>query len=409
MNGMDANGPGDDMDYHAWVGQYADTEDRWQIAYPAEAGGNLWQRVRTGSPSIWSAWSKIAFESDVVSYAASLLDVRRNRIVNPCMQVSQENENTAGTSAPYYVADQWVLGANFATAAFSIQRVQSTTPAGSKDRLRATITTADAALDAGDHLTIFQPIEGARVADFLFGTANARPGVIRVGMNFPQGTWCVALLNAALDRSYVAEVVISAAEAGTDVVKEISFTGDTSGVWPTGDVKSWDLRFTIAAGATYRGVAGWQSGLMLATGNQTNGASSTANVFEVFDVGLRRDPDGTGDYGQFEVPDPANVLRDCMRYWVERGLRIQVGGGVDSSYVGNTVYFPVPMRASPSMSYRDASGTANRVTTSGSGDNQTPSAGSIMTNGTRNGFESDALFSAANNWVYFTWTANARM
>lgn len=71
MNGADTNGPGGTLDYHTWVGQYADTEDLWQIAYPAEVGGNLWQRVRTGSPSTWSSWRKIAFHDEQFANSVS--------------------------------------------------------------------------------------------------------------------------------------------------------------------------------------------------------------------------------------------------------------------------------------------------------------------------------------------------
>ena len=50
-----------------------------------------------------------------------------NKIVNPTMQISQQNGNTQGTASGYYMADQWFMSYVNTNESYSGQRVQSTT------------------------------------------------------------------------------------------------------------------------------------------------------------------------------------------------------------------------------------------------------------------------------------------
>jgi hypothetical protein len=80
----------------------------------------------------------------------------RNRLVNPAMQISQQNGTTAGTISGWYMADQWATVVSAPGAAFSAARVASVTPKGSEYRLRFTVTTALASLATGDYASIYQ-------------------------------------------------------------------------------------------------------------------------------------------------------------------------------------------------------------------------------------------------------------
>jgi hypothetical protein len=65
----------------------------------------------------------------------------QNKFVNPTMQVSQENANTAGTTNTYFAADQWQ--SNFVNSALpetpTFQRVQQVTPRGSPNQVTLSI------------------------------------------------------------------------------------------------------------------------------------------------------------------------------------------------------------------------------------------------------------------------------
>ena len=269
------------------------------------------------------------------------VNIGRQRLVNEDMSVSQENNNTAGTTNGYFGADQWATYRVTSAGVITTQRVQSRTPAGATDRYRLTITTADASLAAGEYLTITQPLEGSNVKDFLYGTASAKASVLRFGFKGPAGTYAARLGNSATNRSFVALFTITTPQANTDTVQTIAITGDTTGTWLTADgVIGIALDIVLACGSTFQGTTGWQAGNILGTSAVSNGMGTGAAVFELFDVGLKLDPDVTGVYGQYEVGEVDAVYRS-ERYGraynayplglVTNSARTATGGVIDAS------------------------------------------------------------------------------
>lgn len=282
---------------------------------------------------------------------------RRNRLVNPAMQVSQENGNTAGTTTGYYPADQWAKYHVSSAGTLTVQRVQSVTPNGSKDRARITITAADASLDAGEYLTFTQNIEGQEVADLQWGAAAAEQIVVRFGFKGPAGTYAVALHNSGAARSYVALFTISAGQANTDTEQTVIIAGDTSGTWLKDTGIGITLDIVLACGSTFQGATGWQAGNIMGTSGVSNGMATVSDVFEIFDVGLYADPDATGVAPPWEMPGYAETLRKCQRYW-EGSSGVDdwcFSGNVtsDSVYYTNGPTYKVSKRASGTLSKTD--------------------------------------------------------
>lgn len=244
--------------------------------------------------------------------AASGSSVKRNRIVNPAMQISSVNGNTAGTATGYVPADNWSKYHVSSAGTLTVQRVQSRTPNGSLDRLRVTITAADASLAAGEYLTISQNIVGREVADFQYGTASAIQSILRFGFKGPQGTYAVALHNSALDRSYVSLFTISAPQANTDTEQTITIPGDTTGTWLTDSGTGITVDIVLACGSTFQGTTGWQAGNILGTSGVSNGMAAISDVFEVFDVGLYADPESTGSAPEWELPSYNGLRRSGL-------------------------------------------------------------------------------------------------
>src|SRR4051812_34297610 len=84
------------------------------------------------------------------SQARANLDVmKRNYIVNGGMMISQENAATAGTNN-WYPADQWLNAGALTAGSYTVAQVASVTPGGSPNRIRVTITGANASPGAGD-------------------------------------------------------------------------------------------------------------------------------------------------------------------------------------------------------------------------------------------------------------------
>lgn len=244
--------------------------------------------------------------------AASRQDTYRNRIVNPCMQVSQENGNSAGSILSYFLADQWDMEFATSDGVISGQRIQSVTLAGALNRIRISVTTADTAFAAGEYLQFVTKIEGGKIVDAEFGTVNAKPLVVRFMGNFPAGTYCITLQNADGTRSYVNEFT---AIAGVDTVYEVVYPGDTAGTWPTGAVKGAILTINLATGSTFQTTKDtWQAGNYFGTAAMANGLGAIQS-FDIGDIGLKIDFDNTGTYGRFEVPDPVETQFQCERYY----------------------------------------------------------------------------------------------
>jgi hypothetical protein len=89
-------------------------------------------------------------------------------------------------------------------------------------------------------------------------------------------------------------------------------------------------------------------------------------IFELFDVGLYLDPDGTGKAPPWVTPDYAAEERACLRYWqkVEHNqMAFSTTAGTVYSY---TAPLPVAMRVGPALAnivIGTAAGGANASST----------------------------------------------
>ena len=352
--------------------------------------GQLWWESNSGNTYLWfddgtsQQWIQQNIQpATVANPLAGLTAQTRNRIVNGAMQISQENGNTAGTVNGYYPADQWLI-VNVMTAVVQSQRVTSYTPNGSRYRARFTVNTADAAVAAGDLAVLRQLIEGTRIVDFKYGTATAKQSVLRFGFKAPAGTYSIRLLNSGADRSYVANFTIAVEQANTDTEQVFVIPGETTGAWDINPGIGFYLDVVLATGTTYHGAVGWTSGAFLGTSSNTNGMATAGNVFELYDVGLYLDPLNTGLAPRWEMPDEAEELRACQRYYRMYGRSTNTRLGIGTTYTSTlgdvVVPFDNPMRIAPAFTFTSAlqciSSNGTNVAPNGvsAGSNKTTSA-----------------------------------
>jgi hypothetical protein len=345
----------------------------------------------------------------------------KNYILNGAMWISQENIANVGTVSNYYPVDQFFFPFTHAGAQ-NIAQVASATPGGSPNRIRITMTTADAAVAAGDFSGIITYLEGLRVADLKSGTAAARQVTLSFGVKAPAGTYCVAFRNAAANRAYIAEYVISGGEANTDVVKSVTLTLDTSGTWASDNTQGISIFWVLMCGSTFQTPAGsWTAGNLFASSNQFNFSGTVGNVFELFDVGLYEGSSAPA----YRLPDYASELALCMRYWEKsydyalapgstsgglNGTEAVGGQGLASQtqQVVQTVRYKVRKRiATTATTYSYNTGTSGKVTDAvATADiNSTVDSGSETTSRVI----STSTGAATSVARYFQWTANARM
>jgi len=280
----------------------------------------------------------------------------RNRIVNPAMQVSQEWGNTAGAGVGFYIADQWQAGGSLpAGLAYTVQRVAATTPKGSLYRFRCAVTTG-VALAAGNLVSMDTVMEGNRVADFQWGTVNAKQVVLRFGFKGPAGTYSATLHNVPQTRNYAGSFTITSGQANTDTEQVLIIPGDVAGTWAKDNTAGLTLRIVIAVGTTYQTAPNvWTAGVFYGVTGQTNGVATNGNVFELFDVGLYLDPLATGVPPRWEMPDEAAELLACRRYWYTGATtgnsfppRV-INTGAVTYNIGIGSRHPVTMRIVPAM------------------------------------------------------------
>jgi hypothetical protein len=209
--------------------------------------------------------------------------------------------------------------------------------------------------------TINTRIEGSRVVDLRFGSAAAKTITIQFGVKAPSGTYCVSVRNSATNRSYIAEVVIAAGEANTDVVKSVTIPGDVTGTWLIDPGIGLELAFSLMCGVTYQGAANtWLGTNTAASSNQFNFTAVNGNIFELFDVGLYEGPVAP----PFVVPDYASELLACKRYWEKSFSDATVPFNNSGEYYSTvctcfdgsnfrSAYMPfkVSKRINPTMSY----------------------------------------------------------
>lgn len=271
----------------------------------------------------------------------------RNRIVNPGMRVAQESGGMLVTANSSYALDQYMMAWNGAMV-MGTQAVQLATPGNSEWRERITVGTIDAAIAATEYVILVQRLEGCRIADFRWGTAEAKQVVLRFGFKGPAGTYSVAIQNADGTRSYVVAFTITAAQAGTDTVQTFVIPGDVAGIWKTDNSLGMQLVWVFAAGTTYQTTPGaWAAGNFLAVAAQFNGAGG-ANTFELFDVGFYRDPDKTGIAPPFILPDYVDDVLLCQRYFEIIGMTVMPVGSNGPPY-NNSSWFKAAKRTVPTI------------------------------------------------------------
>jgi len=273
----------------------------------------------------------------------------RNRHLNPGFQVCQDRAvgATVAMSASGYVMDGVAVDVG-GGGVLTCSQVAKASPGGSPYRFRASVTTADASIAAGDLYGLRVLTDGIDVADLQFGTTSARSFVWRGGVNLPAGTYGLAFRNADGTRSYVTTFTVSAGEAGTDKTVTATVPGDTTGTWikDASGVGIW-ATITVAGGATYQTAAtgAWAAGDHRTTSAQTNAMASTANTIEVFDVGLY----AGSELPTWEYPRLDEETRRCYRhYWAGTGNNV-INPTSAAANVSVSTPFPVTMRAVPAV------------------------------------------------------------
>ena len=280
-----------------------------------------------------------------------------NRIINGDMRIDQRNAGASVTPANgvyTFITDRWAFSVN-QTSKLTAQQ-STTAPTGFTNSLLATSSSAYS-LVATDTFVLTQKIEGFNCADFAWGTANAQP--VKVSFKVRSsltGTFGGAIRNSASNRFYPFTYTVSSANTFED--KTVTIDGDTTGTWLTNNGTGLELIFGLGVGSSYSGTAGaWTSSFKLSATGATSVVGTSGATFYVTGVQLEKGSTAT----DFEYVDYGRQLQMCQRYFwkiggTASGEQIAMGLADASTQVSCITYFPVSMRATPTLGYNSASG-----------------------------------------------------
>ena len=358
--------------------------------------------IRKQTAGVWDSWSTVDTS-------------KKNYIINGAMMVSQEFGTTGLGSTGQYPVDMFYYAGVVTAAGVAFAQVQAGTPGGSTHRIRITVTGTDATQDAGDFAAFQTAVEGYRYADLWAGQTTPKQVTLRFGVKAPQGTYCVAFRNSATTRSYVAEYTITPAENNADVVKTVTLPATDGTTFNFDNLAGVYITWAFMAGLNFRTTPnGWRTGNYMGTTNQSNFMGTFGNVFELFDVSLT---EGTVA-PPFVVPDYANELQACKRYWgksysyanpigsanLSGGTRLEAGTASVFQPLMAFTRLAIAMRATPTLTVYDTAGTPNKVFKGVNGKSV------VVQDASENGFTAGAGDDGPAGYVlFYHWKADARL
>ena len=295
---------------------------------------------------------------------APISSVMRNRIINGDMRIDQRN---AGASVnpvgQTYTVDRWAVYASVGSKCTAQQNAGSVTPpVGFKNYLGVTSSSAYS-ITSTDIFMIRQLVEGFNVADFGWGTADAKTVTLSFWVRSSlTGTFGGVINNtSATFVSYPFTYTISA--ANTWEQKTITIAGATTGTWATNNSAGLQVCLGFGVGSTYSGTAGaWATGEFYSATGATSVVGTNGATFYITGVQLEKGTQATS----FEYRQYGQELALCQRYY--QILQNAGGGRAESTTYLNFPFRTVcPMRVAPSASIvgtivvRDLTGAANRT------------------------------------------------
>ena len=271
----------------------------------------------------------------------------KNRIINGAMEIDQRNAGSAATVTNDYVLDRFKIFEQ-TDGAISTQQV-TTVPAGFKNSMKITVTTADSSLAANQLTSIFQPIEGLNCTDLSWGTSDAKTVTLSFWVRSSlTGTFGGCLVNGAVDRSYVFQYTVNSADTWEQ--KSITVAGDTSGTWLTTNGVGVYVLWSLGDGTDYQGTANaWQAGSKRSASGNVNLLGTNGATFYITGVQLEVGSVAT----EFERRPYGMELALCQRYFQVHSdttnIALPTAVATSGTALNLSLALPVTMRASPSL------------------------------------------------------------
>jgi len=392
----------DNFSGRAEIGLTGDDDFHFKVS----ADGSSWLDAITIDRTTAKLTANQGFANPVTTraqlYAAPFDALAFNGLqVNGAMEVSQENGTASvtltgsGALQTKHLVDG-TLAAWRGTFVAAGQQVADA-PAGYRNSLKFTVSTAQSSLGANDELSVLMPIEGVRTARLAIGSAVAAPISFAFWVKAHRtGTYSGSLRNSAKNRSYPFSFTVNVAD--TWEFKTVTLAGDTSGTWLTDTGVGLYLNICVAGGSSRAGTAGaWAGSDTSGVTSTTNGVAATTDTFQL--TGLIVLPGlelPTYDRAPFIMrPFRDEQDRSLAYFWkaggVATGYPVVHGYNSAGNLDGLPVRHPRPMRITPTVTVANGGGwSANNCSV--------PAAVNVNDN---LGYELRTTVTATNPYSYF--------
>ena len=271
----------------------------------------------------------------------------KNLVINGAMQVAQRGDSTGITTSGYYACDRY----NFTLSSLGTWSVSqsSTAPSGFANSLKLEATTADASPAASDFALLAHKFEGQNLQHLKKGTSSAESITLSFWVRSSKtGTYIVEIRDNDNTRIICSSYTINSAD--TFEYKTLTFAGDTVGSLDDDNALSFQCIWWLASGTDFTSgtlATSWASSTNAnrAVG-QVNLADTANATWYITGVQLEVGEQDT----PFEHRSYGDELRRCQRYYYKDPAFNGVGFG-STAIARATATHPVPMRATPSVSY----------------------------------------------------------
>ena len=346
----------------------------------------------------------------------------RSVVYNGAMKIAQRGTNFTGvTASGTFPVDRFLFHVGSLGTWTLSQSTDVPTGQGLSHSIKCDVTTANASPSGTAYARIDQRFEGQDLQRFCKGTANAKNFAVSFWVKSPKtGTHIVQLQDQ--DNSRTVSKAYTVSSANTWEKKELIFPADTTGAFANDNGGSLFLCFYLAVGTGYQGGTlqttwGTPVNNTRATG-QVNVADSTSNDFYLTGVQL----EASSYCSEFEHRSFGDEFARCQRYYQQYVNISAVGYVPDNSSrtYSHGFFFPVEMRAAPTMSITNtgssngqyiSDGQTNRYVSSvlSQGSKTTHMSVSFNISGDLSDYRGAYLFGTGNTTYQTTYKIDAEL
>ena len=280
------------------------------------------------------------------------LGIRKNKIINGGMTVSQRQTSTTNSNA--FVVDRFQAQVTQMDELAQTLEQSSDAPDGFGKSIKITTTTPESSIASNEQFRIQTKLEGQDFQDLAYGTSAAKTITISFYVKSSQtGTFGFTVYrDESTDRVITAPYTITTNDWER---KTITIPGDTAGAAITNDnAERFRLMWGLAAGANFNTASpswGNYSSANLLGGHVTNSLVTTNNAtWQLTGVQLEVGSVAT----DFEQRSFAEELELCRRYYNRFGVNSSTGTPIINPMEQSADRIPIPqlspeMRATPTV------------------------------------------------------------